>query len=608
MEQKNRSVAQQEARIRRGFQFSLLALLIMVGVGGFVYWLGKGKPTAEQSRQFPEAVIAPTAAQQPPGSPPAIRFTDITRQAGIDFVHFNGATGQRLLPETMGSGGLFFDYDRDGDQDIFLVNFNHWPDNPRSPEPTSRLYQNDGQGHFTDVSRLAGLDLTTHGMGAAAGDYNGDGWPDLYLYTLYKNHLLENRQGRFVDVTRQAGVGGSPREWSSGATFFDYDQDGDLDLLVTNYVHWSPSIDLEIDFRLSGLGRAYGAPTHFEGARNHLYRNDGDGHFTEVSKAAGLQVNNDQGAPVGKALGLSLIDYDLDGDLDIFIANDTARNFLFNNLGHGKFEETGIYDGIAYSSSGKSTGAMGIDTAWIYNNDDVAVAIGNFANEMTSFYVSPGGHPPFTDEAVISGIGPESRLALTFGMLFFDVDLDGRLDILQANGHLEPEINKVQSSQHFAQRPQLFWNSGQTDTKPFIRIENAGDLDTPLVGRASAYADIDNDGDLDVLITQNGRAAKLLRNDQQTGHHWLRIQLKDKAGNPDAIGARIELTVNGQTQRRQVTPNRGYLSQVELIQTFGLGEHERVDSLKIFWPDGSVQTVPVEKIDRTIIVHHKAAQ
>ncbi len=597
------TLKQQEAKIKRWFFGSIGVFALIAGI--VIILLGLRDKQAPDRRQpfapNTETVTTPTHPQAPAAAPET-HFTDITQQAGIDFVHTNGAYGDRLLPETMGSGAVFFDYDNDGDQDLFLVNFNNWPGHEKQPPPTSKLYANDGTGHFTDVSHRTGLDLTLFGMGAAAGDYNGDGWTDLYIYTLYDNHLLENRHGRFVDVSQQAGVAGGPHEWSSSAAFFDADQDGDLDLLVTNYVHWSRPIDLEIDFRLSGLGRAYGAPTHFTGAPNHLYRNNGDGSFTEITQAAGLQVRNERGEPVGKALGLSLIDYDLDGRLDIFIANDTARNFLFHNQGNGRFEEVGELEGIAYSSMGKTTGAMGIDTGWIYNNDDLAVLIGNFANEMNSLYLSPNGQPPFTDEAVISGIGPDSRLALTFGVLFFDYDLDGRLDILLANGHLEPEINKVQSSQHYAQKPQLFWHAGPDSDTPFIRVEHPGDLDTPLIGRAALSADIDGDGDLDLLITQNGRAARLFRNDQHSGNHWLRIQLNDGRFNPHAIGARIELTSQGQRQRRQVVPTRSYLAQVELPQTFGLGKSAQVDKLEVIWPDGIRQSYPVPGVDRLLML------
>jgi len=398
-------------------------------------------------------------------------------------------------------------------------------------------------------------------------------------------------------------VGGRDDLWSSGAAFFDYDRDGDLDLFVLNYVHWTRKDDLEIDFRLAGLGRAYGAPNNFRGTDSYLYRNDGDGRFSDVSASAGIQVHDPvSGLPVGKGLGVVPVDYDGDGWLDLVIANDTARNFLFHNLGNGSFEEVGAFEGLAFDRNGKATGAMGIDAARYRNDAELGVAIGNFANEMSSLFVTTGGRAPFADEAVLEGLGPASRLALTFGVLFLDYDLDGHLDLLQANGHLEHEINKVQASQHYAQPPQLFWNCGSQCAAAFQPVAEPGDLARPLVGRAAACADIDADGDLDLLISQNGRRAALYRNDQQLGHHWLRLQLVGAGANRDAIGAQLALSAGGVTQYRTVMPTRSFLSQVELPVTFGLGTADAVDSLEITWPDGNRQSLTPAAIDTTLVV------
>jgi hypothetical protein len=596
-----------EAIIRRALRRSLLTLVLLAAIVALGYWLSRppqdSTPPPEAQVQAPAALPATRSHQ-----PPAVRFTNISDAAGIDFVHVNGAYGERLMPETIGGGAAFFDYDNDGDQDLFLVNFRHWPDHPGDSTPTQALYRNDGSGRFEDVTEASGLAIEAYGMGVAVGDYDADGWSDLFLSSLKKNYLFHNEQGRFRDVTDTARVGGQDNLWSTGAAFLDYDRDGDLDLFVLNYVHWTRKADLEIDFRLAGLGRAYGAPNNFRGTDSYLYRNNGDGRFSDVSAAAGIQIHDPvSGLPVGKGLGVVPVDYDRDGWLDLIIANDTARNFLFHNLGDGRFEEVGAFEGLAFDRNGKATGAMGIDAARYRNDAELGIAIGNFANEMSSLFVTTDGGPPFADEAVLDGLGPASRLALTFGVLFFDYDLDGRLDLLQANGHLEHEINKVQASQQYAQPPQLFWNCGAACPATFLLVSEPGDLARPLVGRAAAYADIDADGDLDVLITQNGRRAALYRNDQQLGHHWLRLKLVGAGDNRNAIGARLALTAGGITQYRDLMPTRSYLSQVELPVTFGLGRHAAIDALDITWPDGTQQSLRPAAVDTTLTVTQPGA-
>jgi hypothetical protein len=588
-----------EAIIRKAFYRSLLTIVTALIAGFAIYHFSHQEPELEPVQQ--QAVKGPVIAQQASIKIPEVHFTDITRNAGIDFVHTNGAYGDRLLPETMGGGGGFIDYDNDGDQDIILVNASHWPDRPQNDNPTSRLYSNDGSGHFSDVSSLAGLALNSYGMGLAVGDYDNDGWDDVYITTLNKNYLLHNEQGTFVDVTEIAGVAGFEHEWSTAAVFFDFDNDSDLDLFVANYVEWTAEINLEIDFRVTGIGKSYSTPTHYAGAKSRLYRNDGNGHFTDISLESGIHI-------AGKALSATAIDYDRDGLLDLFVANDTVQNFLFRNKGYGQFEEVGALEGIAFNQKGKATGAMGIDTAWYRNDDELGIVIGNFANEMSSLFVTADGQTPFADESLLEGLGADSRRALTFGVFFFDYDLDGRLDLLQANGHLENEINKVQPSQHYEQPVQLYWNcensahtsAGNVCNNRFMLVDDTGDLGTPVVGRGASYADIDNDGDLDVLITQPGRKSKLYRNDQQTGHHWLRVKLTGTSDNRNAIGAVIELTANGIAQRRLITSGRSFLSQLEFPVTFGLGSADTIDSLLITWPGGMKQPVFIDAVDRQV--------
>jgi hypothetical protein len=590
--------------IGRAFRRSLLVIVLAAVAIALAVYLTREAP--EPTPVVDEApVAAPEAAPRAPVEVPALPFTDVTRTAGIDFVHVNGAYGKKLLPETMGSGAAFFDYDNDGDADLLLVNSNYWPGHrpPGTSPPHLALYRNDGAGGFTDVTAAAGLGVSLYGMGVAVGDYDNDGLRDLYITALGGNRLLRNVQGRYQDVTESAGVAGGEDDWSTSAAFLDVDNDGDLDLFVANYVRWSEAIDYEVDFRLTGIGRAYGPPSAYEGDYCVLYRNDGDGTFSDISEAAGIRVDNPAtGRPMAKALGVGPVDLDGDGWMDLLVANDTVQNFFFHNLGDGRFEEVGTVYGLAFDRNGAATGAMGVDAAHYRGDAALGLAVGNFANEMTSLYVTQGLPSLLADESIVEGIGPASRLVLTFGLFFFDADLDGRLDLLQANGHLEDEINEVQPSQHYAQPSQLFWNCGPDCPAAFALVKEDGDLSEPAVGRGATYADVDGDGDLDVLITQNGRSPRLLRNDQASGHHWLRVRLVGTTSNRDAIGAWVELTAGGRTQRRQVMPTRSYVSQVELPVTFGLGASETVEALRVHWPGGGTQDVQVPGVDRRITV------
>jgi hypothetical protein len=597
-----------EAIIRRAFYWSLGVIAGVACVAAVLWFLLRedATPLLVEEAVVTGPVRVPATSRE---TPPVVRFTDITAAAGIDFVHVNGRYGEKLMPETIGSGAAFIDYDNDGDQDLLLVNSSEWPGHEQGSQATLALYRNDGSGRFEDVTRASGLAIHCYGMGVAVGDYDNDGWTDLYITTLGSNYLLHNAGGRFSDVTASAGVAGLDDDWSTVAAFIDYDNDGDLDLFVGNYVLWSRKINLEIDFQVTGLGRAYGAPNHFTGAANRLYRNEGDGSFSDISHTAGIVITDPvTGLPEGKTLGVAPVDYDGDGWLDLFVANDTDRNFLYHNLGNGRFEEVGSLEGIAYDRNGKSTSAMGIDAAWFRNDAELGVGIGNFANEMSSLFVTAEGAAPFADEAILEGFGPASRLALTFGLFFFDYDLDGRQDLFQANGHLESDINIVQPSQTYAQSPQLFWNCGETCRSRFVEVSDSGDLNEALVGRGAAYADIDGDGDLDIVVVQNGRRAVLLRNDQQLGHHWLRLRLQGRGSNRSAIGARVELTAGGVRQRRLVMPTRSYLSQVELPLTFGLGSAHRVDALRVTWPNGEVQRVAVGQLDTEINIIQTQAE
>jgi enediyne biosynthesis protein E4 len=595
------SVPADDAIIGRAFRRSLIVISILVVVGVLAYLLATRRPAAAPSVAKEVGDVTDRAvADAAPGAP----FVDVTRESGIGFVHANGAEGEKLLPETMGGGVAVLDYDRDGDPDLLFVGSTRWPGRERPGDPASlALYRNDGAGRFADVTAEAGLAVKLYGMGAAVADYDGDGDVDLFVTALGPNRLFENRGGRFHDVTDRAGVAGAADAWSTSAGFFDADRDGDLDLFVCNYVQWSREIDVELNFTLNGRDRAYGPPTSYRGAWSYLYRNDGAGRFTDVSEDAGLHVVNPAThAPMGKALALVFTDTDRDGAPDVFVANDTVQNFLFHNRGDGTFEEIGATSGVGFDPAGNATGAMGIDAAYYRNDDQLAVAIGNFANEMTSFYVAQAGGLQFTDEAIGEGIGAPSRLFLKFGLFFFDYDLDGRLDMLEANGHLENEIAEVQAGQTYRQPAQLFWNAGPSSRSCYVEVprERTGALAQPIVGRGAAYADIDADGDLDVVLVEVGGPPKLLRNDQTLGHHWLRVKLTGPGANRDAIGAWVEIEAAGGRQRRQVMPTRSYLSQVELPVTFGLGKADRVDAARVVWPDGQTTTFEVPAVDRLI--------
>jgi hypothetical protein len=444
-------------------------------------------------------------------------------------------------------------------------------------------------------------------MGCAVGDYDNDGWVDVFVSAVYGNRLFRNLGGgKFQDVTAEAGVGGSGRDWSVSCAFFDYDNDGRLDLFVANYVQWSRAIDFEVGYKLVGIGRAYGQPRDFPGVFPYLYHNEGNGRFRDVSAEAGVQVRNPAtGVPAAKSLGVIPVDLDGDGWLDLVVANDTVQNFVFHNQRDGTFKEIGAAAGIAFDSYGQTRGAMGIDAARFRDDGALGIAISNFANEMNALYVAAPARPLlFTDEAITENLGPPSRLLLKFGLFFFDYDLDGRLDLLTANGHLEPDITKVQQSQTYAQPAQLFWNRGATPCYVPVPPEKAGpDLFQPIVGRGSAYADIDGDGDLDVLLLQTGGPPLLLRNDQHLDHRWVRLKLVGTVSNRDAIGAEVTLRAGGRTQWRTVMPAKSYLSQSELPLTFGLGRAERVESVEIRWPRGARTTLTNVPLNTLTVVH-----
>ena len=571
----------------RAFPTILLALLVLAGSAGAVWFLRLRPQTSAE---------IPTA-----------KFTDLTGGSGIKFTHFNGATGEKLLPETMGGGVAFLDFDNDGAQDLLFINSSGWPwqTTTRKADATMKLYRNDGHGKFTDVTAGSGLDVSFYGVGVAVGDYDNDGLPDVFITAVGGNHLFHNLGGgKFADVTAESSVAGS--EWSTSAAFIDYDNDGRLDLFVCNYVQWSRELDLKANFTFDGKTRAYGPPMNFEGSFPLLYHNDGRGKFSDVSAAAGVQVKNSAtGRPLAKSLGVAPVDLDNDGWIDLVVANDTVQNFVFRNQHDGTFKEIGARSGIAFDAYGLARGAMGIDSARFRNDSALGIAIGNFANEPNALYVSQNAALMFADEAVTEGVGPASRQLLKFGLFFFDYDLDGRPDVLTANGHIEENIAQYQKGQSYRQPAQLFWNRGAAKGTSFVPVtaeKCGGDIFKPIVGRGSAFADIDGDGDLDAVLTQINGPPLLLRNDQKLGHHWLRLKLAGTKSNRDAIGAWVRVRAGGRTISQQVMPAKGYLSQSELPLTFGLGQSANVDSVEITWPGGAGQKAGPLKVDTQNVV------
>ncbi|MEO0971945.1 MAG: CRTAC1 family protein [Pseudomonadota bacterium] len=593
--------------IGQALKWSLGLALLGVFLIGAAYWVlraGSAPVVVQEAAVGPAQVIEEGVTRAP-----AVSFVDVTTDAGIDFVHTSGASGDSLLPETMGGGVAFFDADGDLDPDLVLVNGGVLPGGEEAAtSPTIAYYRNEGGGQFTRIAaEQSGLTASLYGMGVATGDYDGDADVDLYITAVGANVLYRNLgDGRFEEVT-DAGVAGSDEAWSTSAVFTDIDRDGDLDLFVANYVQWSREIDFEVDYRLAGIGRAYGPPTNYPGSASYLFRNEGKGAFVDVSQSAGVAVRNAAtDAPSGKALAVMALDVNGDDWVDLLVANDTVGNFLLLNDGDGTFSEAGTTTGFAFDNTGAATGAMGMDVAWFDDAHTLSVAVGNFANEMSSYYVSELLEsdaqlaPVFTDEAAVSGIGAPSRRALTFGLLFFDYDLDGHQDLLQINGHVEDEINIVQPSQQYAQAAQLFWRCGEASCpRPFSPVsgEALGPLARPRVGRGAAYADIDLDGDLDLLITAIDEPAVLLRNDtpSELGHRALALRLRDDRegqGNRFGLGALVTVTlVDGTRQRQLITPARSYLSQVAPEAVFGLGAAGAVSAVEVRWPDGEVQSL-----------------
>ena len=517
-------------------------------------------------------------ASSPARSAGPIEFRDMTKQAGILFKHNSGAFGKKYLPETMGSGVCVLDYDNDGWQDILFVNSMDWPGHKGGAKSYPALYHNNKDGTFTDVTREAGLAMESYGLGCAVADYDNDGFEDIYITTVGSNHLFHNLgNGKFADVTVKAGV--ADPGFSTSAVWFDYDNDGKLDLFVTHYIDWSIAKDQYCT--LDNKNKSYCTPQTYKGESSTLFHNRGDGTFENVTKRAGLYD------PTGKSLGVAMLDYDNDGWMDLFVANDTEPNKLYHNNHNGTFTDVAVQVGVAFSESGRVRAGMGVDAGDYDGSGWQSLVIGNFTNESMSLYRNDGSGL-FVDEEISSGIRQMSLQALTFGCFFFDYDLDGRLDIFAANGHVSDDISVVQPTLKYAQPAILFHNSGNR------KFEDASAkvgpaMQQPVVGRGAAYLDYDNDGDLDLVITANNGPARLLRNENGNQNDMLRVKLVGTRSNRDGIGARVTVTTSSGTRLfRMVKTGSSYASQSELPLTFGLGTPQagRTVGLEIVWPSG----------------------
>ncbi len=513
-------------------------------------------------------------------------FRDVTAEMGLDFHHVNGFSAERRLVETMGSGGALFDFDNDGDLDIYLVQGNALSTSPEPP-PKNRLYRND-DGSFTDVTESANVGDTGYGLGAVAADYDGDGHRDLYITNLGRNVLYRNNgDGTFTDVTTQAKVG-CPL-LSASAAFADIDRDGDLDLYVCNYVEYTLEKDIPCYYK--NILRIYCGPNEYQGIADVLYQNNADGTFTDITEAAGVHQSTTRG------LGVVFTDVNNDGWIDIYVANDMNPNTLFINQGDGTFREEGVLRGTAYNGDGLANGSMGIDAGDYDNDGDIDLWVTNFSLEANCLMQNDGdGY--FEDMTFDTGLADPSFYVLGFGTRFIDFDNDGWLDLLVGNGHIWDNVKLIDAKLSYAQPLQLFRNHGGIFSEITTK---AGLNDTEYVVRGMLFGDIDTDGDVDVVICQSNRPAVILSNEIGNQNAWVTVHLVGTGPNTDAIGAQVKLQTNGMTLLREVICGASYLSGNDLRLSFGLGHTPQVEVLYIRWPNGTHQRIAADSIGKGLL-------
>ena len=527
-------------------------------------------------------------AQPAPAQNQSVRFTDVTAQLGIEFRHANGESGEKYFIEPIGSGVALFDYDNDGNLDLYLVNGSDLPGVTSPQPPINRLYRNDGD-IFTDVTFEASVGDTGYGLGCCVGDYNNDGFTDLYVTNYGANILYRNNgDGTFTDVTESAGIGGN--QLSSGCAFVDLDADGYLDLYVVNYVQF----DLETNPECARQGvRTYCTPEALQGAADMLYRNNGDGTFTDITAAAGIS-----GAD-GKGLGVVCGDIDNDGDLDIFVANDTTPNFLYRNDSDTAIQmtEDALFAGVALSEEGRAYSGMGANLGDFDNDGYLDIVITNFQDQTNSLYHNAQSGF-FNEVSFTKGIGERSLPYLAWGVDFVDFNNDGWLDLFVANGHLDNNVAEIDPIGTYPQPNQLFLSNRGLNFRESVDAAIANQR----VSRGTAFGDIDSDGDVDIVVSNLKDAPTVLRNDSGNTSRWLSVKLVGTHCNRDAIGARVTVVSGGSTQIREVKSGSGYLSQNDLRLHFGLGDAIRVDKLTVRWLCGKVQTLQDVETNQELVI------
>ncbi len=542
------------------------ALLLMVCT------LATGQTARSQGKKTSRPAAAASASQ--------VQFVDVAQAAGLRFRHYNGASPEKYVIETMGSGAAFLDYDHDGWLDVFLVNGGAVPGYPAPGPVRHALYRNQGNGSFRETTAEAGVVGNGHyGMGVSAADYDGDGHTDLLVTAFTRNALYHNRgDGTFEEVTDRAGVAGG--KWSSSAAFLDYDRDGDLDLFVARYVDFDYSRNINCGDTARRI-RVYCHPDVYDGLTNLLYRNNGDGTFADVSQSSGIAAH------VGKGLGVVAADLDQDGWIDLYVANDSVRNFLFRNRGDGSFEEIGVRMGVAYDDGGRPQAGMGTAAGDFDGDGRLDLIVTNLDQEYNNLYRNTGSL--FVDVAYATGFGPPSLPLVGWGTEWFDMENDGDLDVLVVNGHVVDNVERLRPGSRYPQRKLLFENHGGRLRE--VAARHGAALSTPRVSRGAAFGDYDNDGDVDVLVQNLGSAPQLLRNDGGNRGRWVSLALEGVKSPRDAIGARVQATVAGRTLTRYLAGGGSYLSSSDHRIHIGLGTAERAERIEIQWPSGTVEVL-----------------
>jgi enediyne biosynthesis protein E4 len=604
---KEPAAPQDDQIIGRALLWSLTFVCFAVVTGWFIRQQWFVTPPLQQrlsASPIPTYPALPSPVPASPSRAPDLPFADVTALSGIEFVHHNGATPDRRLPEAMGGGVTCFDYDLDGDDDVLFVQ------TAASSEDRSSLllYSNQGQGTFRDVTIAAGLHCQLMGMAASAADFDNDGWPDLFVTGVHRQLLWHNRDGCFVDVTDAAHVAAPAEAWGLPSCWLDYDRDGDLDLFVGRYLQWSAELDDRLQCRWNGVDASYCDPDVFAGQQPLLYQNQGDGTFAEVAEAAGLFVRNpDTGQPVPKIVSAASSDLNHDGWPDLVASCDGVAQLLYLNRQNGQFQEVASSQGIAFDRQGQAVRSLGLDVGWNRQAGVPLVAMGRIGNVMNALFRQDSSRRVWLDQALLSGFGTPSRLDCTFGVHFADLDLDGRLDLVTSNGQMQDNLGVLQASQTRSQPPRLYWQSSESP----LRFEPLNAALAPLPGRGVTSADLDRDGDLDLLFGANGDRPRLLRNDQVLSRHWLQLDLRGRHAPRDPWGCRLELRLPRTVLIDVVQPSTGYLSQRPRVITWGLGDESTIEQLTIIWPDGHRQIVRDLAVDQrhTIVqsaVHHEA--